>query len=250
MKRLTQCRLIATVVLVTMSVARPHEVLAQPPLRRLPTTHVAVDEDILTAFVDEPCRNFEAARDSFVGGDNKQAAHNLRTASAFLRLEASRAAADGKVMLDASVRELQRLAVAIENNQVRTVEALQQAFARAHYALAGHHCIKSAHRCCQPAAFENERSVNHIGHDLNAAVTHLKRGAFWTGTEPDAEMLSAVNAAQLSAGQMIRTGEAQQDDVTRAIRSVRDKLEEFTGRKIMLAPPLAADDNLGPSIFR
>lgn len=250
MKHLTQCRLIATVVFVTMLGIRPHEAMAQQELRRLPATQIAIDEDILTAFVDEPCRNFEAARDAFVGGDDKQAARNLRIASAFLRLEASRAAADGKVMLDASVRELQRLAAAIENNQVRAVEALQQAFARAHYALAGHHCIKSAHRCCQPSAFENEGTVNHIGHDLNAAVIHLKRGAFWTGTEPDTEMLSALNAAQFSAGQMIRTGEAQQDDVARAVRSVRDKLEEFTGRKIMLAPPLAADDNLGPSIFR
>lgn len=250
MKRLTLHGLVGTVVLVTMLGIRPHEAVAQQELRRLPATQIAIDEDILTAFVDEPCRNFEAARDSFVGGDNKQAAHNLRTASAFLRLEASRAAADGKVMLDASVRELQRLAVAIENDQIRTVEALQQAFARAHYALAGHHCIKSAHRCCQPAAFENEHSTKHIGHDLNAAAAHLKRGAFWTGSEPDAELLSALNTAHLSAAQMIRTGEAQQDEVTRAIRSVRDRLEKITGRKIMLAPPVAADDKLGPSIFR
>jgi hypothetical protein len=250
MRRFTPHGLIWTVVLVAMPVARPHEVMAQQELRRLPATQIAIDEDILTAFADEPCRNFEAARDAFVRGENRQAAHNLRTASAFLRLEAARATADGKLAIDASVRELQRLAVAIDNNQVRAVEVLQQAFARAHYALAGHHCIKSAHRCCQPAAFENERSMNRIGHDLNAAATHLKRGALWAGSEPDTETLSALNTARFSAERLIRMGETQQDEVTRAIHSVRDNLEKFTGRKIMLAPPLVADDDLGPSIIR
>lgn len=132
MKRLTLNGLICTVVLATMSVARPHEVMAQRELRRLPATQVVINEDILAAFVDEPCRHFEAARDAFVRGEDEQAAHSLRIASAFLRLEAARATANGKVMLDASVRDLQRLAVSIENNQVRAIEALQQAFARTH----------------------------------------------------------------------------------------------------------------------
>lgn len=249
MKRLAQYGLNWTVVLVGISVIRPHEIMAQQATGRVPAVQIAIDEDILTAFVDEPCRNFEAARDAFLRGENKQAAHNLRTASAFLRLEAARATTDGKAMLEASVRELQRLAGAIESNQVRAVEALQQAFGRAHYALAGHHCIQSAHRCCQPAAFKDQRAMNRVGHDLNAAAIHLRRGALWSDNEPDSETLDALNSSQSSAEQLMRTGQAPQHKVTRAIDAVHKKLEEFTGWRIMLAPPLAENDMLIPRTF-
>ena len=250
MKQLVHYGVNRTFLLVTISAAQLHAASAQEEIRRLPPTRIAVDEDILAAFVDEPCRNFEDAREAVSRGENKRAAHYLRVAAAFLRLEATRATAEGSLMLDMSIRELQHLALSIDNNQIPELAVLKPAFARAHYALAGHHCIKSAHHCCPPAAFENKAAMNRVGHDLNAAATHLNRGAIWVDREPDDETLDVLNAAEFSAQRLIKSGQAPQGEVARAIRSVRDKLEDFTGRKILLAPPMAGYDQFVPSTLR
>lgn len=249
MRQLFQLKLLWTALAASYFVIQLDGAAAQNKIRRLPPIQIAIDEDILAEFVDEPCRNFEAANDAFAHGENSQAAQHLRVAMAFLRLESARATADGKTALDASVLELQRLAVAVEDNQVRTVDVLQQAFARAHFALAGHHCIKSAHRCCQPSAFHDKQEMNRMGRDLNAAAIHLERGTLWAGSGLDEETQKALDATQFSA-ERLQVGEAPQSEVVHAIRSVRDRLEKVTGRKIMLAPAVAGDDKLGPSIFR
>jgi len=72
------------ITLVYIFSLQPHETRGQESLRKLPAIQIAIDEDILAAFVDEPCRHFEAARDSFVLGESRQVAQHLRIASAFL----------------------------------------------------------------------------------------------------------------------------------------------------------------------
>jgi len=238
------------ITLVCSFLLRSRVTMGQESLRKVAAVQIAVDSDILTAFVDEPCRHFEAARDDFVLGENRQVAQHLRIASAFLRLESARARADGKLALEASVSELQRLADAMEHKQVQTVQVLQQAFARAHYALAGHHCINSAHRCCQPAALKDKHQMSQVGHDLNAAAIHLKHGEFWNGGELNGDALRALDTAQFSDEQLINFDEVPQSNVVGAIQSVRNRLENLTGRRITLAPPLTDDDTLGSSMFR
>ncbi len=223
--------------------------VAQEQVNRLPPARITIDEDILAAFVDEPCHHFESARDAFSKGQTAPAAEHLRTASAFLRLEAARATPDGKAAIDVSVDDLQRLAVAIQNNQIESAGVLDQAFARAHYALASHHCVKSAHRCCRVATFENQEERKRAGHDLHAATTHLERGLQWAGEDLDEETRRSIEASRLTASQLINQTGGSQTNVQRVIHGLHRKLEGLTGRKIMLAQPIT-DDKLGPSVFR
>ena len=225
-------------------------VAQQPTLPRQPTK-VSIDESILAAFVDEPCRHFEAARDQFVARQFPRTAEHLRTASAYLRLEAARADAQQRAALDASVRELQRLAVGVERNQVRSVETLQAAFAQAHYALASHHCVKSAHRCCRKSTFADKDEMIRAGHDLRAATIHVERGLQWAGEDSDEETRNDLLASQLTAQALIRNEGGSQNDMQRILHRMHGKLENLTGRKIRIARPLTpGDDRSGPSIFK
>lgn len=238
-------RLILSTIAVAFGVTTT---VAQEQIQRLPPVQITIDEDILVAFVDEPCRHFEAARDQFIARQYPQAAEHLRKASAYLRLEAARGSVPGRAALNASVRELQAMALAVERGQVRSVDTLQQTFARAHYALASHHCIKSAHRCCRPATFADEQEMTRTGHDLKSATRHLSRGLLWAGNEQDKETQQALSAAQVTADKLIRQDGGSQTDVERTIHRLHGKLEGLTGRKIMLAEPLTPSD--APSIFR
>ena len=244
----TQCLRLTLSVIAVASVAPA--TVAQQQLPHVPPTQVTIDEDILAAFVDEPCHHFEAARDRFLTGDSKQASEHLRTAAAFLRLDAARAAPDGKAALRASIAELGRLAGAVEDGRIDTVQVLQQAFARAHYALAGHHCVKSAHRCCRPATFQDKQESARAGRDLKAATVHLNKGAWWSGGELDEQTQELLERAQLTADHLIRQRGSSRNEVDRNIRALHGKLEEFSGLKIMLAPPLSEDRHLAPSILR
>ncbi len=244
-------QLVWLALLVTAVATGTATTVAQEQLRRLPPITVTINEDILAAFVDEPCHHFEAARDQFVAGDLKQAADHLHTAAAFLRLEAARATPDGKAALDASIAEIGRLTLAVQNKQVESVQVLEQAFARAHYALASHHCIKSSHRCCRPATFQNKQELARAGLDLQAAAIHLGKGALWAGDELDEETRSLFADAQLTANQSIRQDSRSSSDVQRTIHALHRKLEKVSGLKIMLAqPPPPEENESGSSIFR
>ncbi|MFV1968313.1 MAG: hypothetical protein ACC628_23050, partial [Pirellulaceae bacterium] len=212
--------------------------LADEPIQRLPPARIVIDEDILEAFVDEPCHHFEAARDAFVANRYPQAAEHLRKATAYLRLEAARASDSDRAALDASVRALQATALAVNHGQVRAVERLYEAFARAHLALANHHCIKSAHRCCRPGTFSDKREMSRTGHDLKAATMDLSRALRWAGDKPDKETQQLLDASQRAADKLIQQEGGSQVDVQRAIHRLHGKLENLIGRKIMLAQPL------------
>lgn len=238
-----------TLAIIVIGSAAPATV-AQEQLRPVPSAQITIDEDILAAFVDEPCHHFESVRDRFLAGDAKQASEHLRTAAAFLQLEAARAAPDGKAALEASIAELGRLAGAVEDGRIDTVQVLEHAFGRAHYALAGHHCIKSAHRCCHPATFQDKQESARAGRDLQAATVHLNKGSWWSGGELDEQTQDLLGRAQLTADHLIWRDSSSRGEVDRTIRAVRGKLEEMSGLRIMLAPPLPRDKNVAPSILR
>jgi len=237
-------RQIALVIAVAMA---PSMVEAQHRPRR--TATITIDEDVLATFVDEPCHHFERARDSFLARDGRTTAKELRIAAAFLKFEAVRSTPQGRANLETSIRELDRLAVSVQGNRVKSVKVLKQAFARAHFALAGHHCVQSARRCCHPATFQNKREMARTGYDLKAATIHLRRGLIWSGNDLDPKTQKMLDAAQLSAGKLINNRpQGSQNRVIRSIHSVHRKLEALTGRKILISPPLAIGDKLGPSI--
>ncbi len=217
---------------------------------RLPPAQVTIDEDILASFVDEPCHHFERARDRFLAGDTKAAAHELRTAAAFLELEAARATAAGSMALEASVNDLERLAGGVETAEVRSVDVLQRAFAGAHRALACHHCIKTAHECCRPATFLDKVAMARAGEDLQASVIHLKQAAQWSGEALDVETLKALDASERVSAKLINKQDTARQETFRTIRLLGKRLEAITGRTIMIAPPLTDDNRLAPSIFQ
>lgn len=224
--------------------------VAQGDFQRLPPTRITIDEEVLSVFVDEPCNHFESATDRFTLGDFSNAAKHLRTVSAFLQLEAARATPEGRPALDASIRELRALAHALEKSQVQSVEVLEQAFSRAHYALAGHHCIRIAHRCCNPATFRDKKEIARAAADLKAAAHHLRRGALWLGNDLEKETQVALEKSRLAVDALIEQRNTSPSDVERAIHALHRSIEDLTGRKVMLAPPLAEDDRFGPSLFR
>lgn len=224
--------------------------VAQEDFKPLSSAKIEIDEDILATFIDKPCHHFEAARETFVTGEVKQAAKHLRDAVSYLRLEAARATPDGEAALDASIAELKRLANSVEANRVKAVLTLEQAFSRAHYALAGHHCIKSNHRCCQVATFQDKQEMVRTGRDLKAATFHFEKGSQWASGKLDEKTVKLLEEAKLTANRLIQQNRGAQRKVRKNIHAIHDQLENITGLKFKIAPPMIAEDDAAPSLFK
>jgi len=223
---------------------------AQDDLRRLPPSQLVIDPAILASFTDEPCHHFEEARTRLGAARPGEAAEHLRIGAAFLKLEAARATPQGHEPLAASIRELDKLAEAVEQGLVRTTTPLDAAFMRAHYALAEHHCTKAAHRCCQTEAFQHPGESQRVSQDLRAAATHLERASKWAKQEIDPETRELLNSSHLAANAVSSDARQGHSKAVQAITALGGKLEELTGRKVMLAPQVTKADDLGPSLFR
>ena len=102
---------------------------------------VYIDEEAGYDLSDEPSHHFHMAREHFLKKDFKATAGEIRKGLVFLKIQASRATADGKAALMASVSELAGLATDVEKGSVASAKKLDDSFARAHLALAKHHYL-------------------------------------------------------------------------------------------------------------
>lgn len=214
---------------------------------------VLVDTDILAAFVNKPCENFQSAREQFLSGNNTKAAGFLRTASAYLRLEAARAEATSRVAIENSVRDLEQLASAVEKGEIHAYSELQRVFVEAHVALASHHCVQSDSCCCQLEKDGAAGDVTCVCRELNAASIHLEQAAMWRDGELaklsqpilEGKPVTAMQSMAFSDSMNMQSKNENRSQflssMKQRIGNLHQKLEAFTGRRIQLARPHEID---------
>jgi len=166
---------------------------------KAPEGYVVVKDEVLDAFVESPGEHFHKARQSFLKKNYKAAAEEIRKSVAFMKLEEARADAEGKKLLTASIDELEKLAKDVEQGSVTSAATLNQAFARAHHALAKHHYLRAME-------FKTKEAGVQFGHALKASAIHLEHGFAWAGHEMDAATVAVVKDAGLVAGKLIEGG--------------------------------------------
>jgi len=150
----------------------------------------------LNAFVESPGEHFHKARENFLKKDYKAAAKEIRKSVAFMKLQAALATAEGKILLTASIDELEKLAKDIEQGAVTSAKTLNNAFANAHHALAKHHYIKAME-------YKAKGAGTKLGHALKAAAMHLENGFAWAGHKMEAATVAVIKDTGFIAGKLI-----------------------------------------------
>jgi len=162
----------------------------------VPEGWMLVEEDILVDFVDEPGEKFHKAREDFLKKDYKATATEIRKGTSFLKLQTARATKEGKVLLMKSVHELENLAKDVEQGAVTSAKTLDEAFAKAHHALARHHYLKAME-------YKAKGAGSKVGHALKAAATHLEHGLAWAGHKLEAATVAVIKDSRLFAGKLV-----------------------------------------------
>jgi len=194
------------------------------PAPQAPEGYVVVEEDVLVVLNDAPGEYFHKAKQSFLKKDYKATAEEIRKGAAFLKLQAARATTGGKALLTASADELDKLANNVEQGTVTSAKTLDDAFARAHYALAKHHYLKAME-------YKAKGAATKFGHALKASAIHLERGFAWSGHEMEAATAATVKDAGLVSGKLIEGGGRVGKEAGEAVDKIGVEIEKL-GKKL------------------
>jgi hypothetical protein len=195
------------------------ETVGKATVTKTPEGKVVVDEEVLNIFVEEPEQHFKKAHELFVKKDTKAAAHEIRKASAFLKLEAGRATGDSKQALEPSSRELDKLADDVEKGAVVSEKELRDAFARADVALARHHQAK--------AKEDWEKGNNkQAGIHLMAAPTHLEYAKAWLKVGTNEDTKAVVRDTRTVAGKLTEGIGFVPEEVGKAIEAMGKEIDK------------------------
>jgi len=188
---------------------------------------VIVEEDTLVILAEEPETHFKAAHENFLKKDMKAAATEMRKGSAYLKMEASRASGKTKEILDASVRDLDGLADGVERGTVTSVRMIENAFAKAYYALAKHHYEKAEESF-------GKKTVKTVGHELKAAALYLEKGLAWAGHKVEAGTATVIKKTRHLGGKLLEGTGWATTEVGKGISSLGGEVEKL-GKKIKSA---------------
>ena len=209
LKPLTAAVLIAAAQLSGVAFAQTTKAPAVPVAQAAPA-----------AVSEEPQRHFGSAVAAFAKKDYKTAASEIRKATGYLRLEASRVTGSAKQELNSSVAELDKLAAAVEKGGVKDEKSMDRDFARANHALA------LAHRT-EAAESWTRKEYNKAGYELKAAAHDLESAAGWAGAEAKAGASGAVADTE-ALGDKLATGATwTRDEVGRGFDVLGHALNEL-----------------------
>ena len=185
-----------------------------------PDGYVLVEEDVIITFADEPKQNFRSAVAEFLNRELRASATEIRKASAYLKLEAGRAADDAKKALLDSVQELDKLADAVQKGAVTDLKEMQNVFARAEHALARHHYLKAVE-------LRAKNDARKTGRELQAAADYIDSGQVWLTQKMHEGAADVVNEARRVAAKMVYGSGAAADEVGKSFEGLSKELDKF-----------------------
>ena len=217
------CRVLSAMAFVLM-LTTSHLVLAKTDdpktAPQAPDGWILVEEDIWLLFPDEPGAQFHQAHETFLKKDFKAAAAHIRKGVGFMKLEAARAAGDGKKALTTSIDALEKLASDVEKGAVKSTNDLGKAFARAHRAVAVHHHLKASEAWAK-------KETSKTGHALKAAASHLEKALAWSGHKIEAAVVKVMEIGHDVGEKLIQGARWTADEVGKALKDSGEAIERL-----------------------
>jgi hypothetical protein len=113
-----------------------------------------------------------------------------------------------------------------EKGKVRDAKELNQAFARANYALAQAHHRNASESWARKA-------VDATGYELKAAASDIEKALAWAGQKDEAGIADVINNTRLVARKLITGAGYGAEDVGKGIQALGHEIERF-GTKVNL----------------
>jgi hypothetical protein len=202
---------------------------AQPP-----QSGVVVDSrlgsDFLITHADDPTQDFNSARQSFLDLDATEAATRIRQGAQRMRVTLAGIRDDSRQAMQDSITELESVARATEQRRVDSVKRLDEAFARAHYAIANQHFLAALRA-------REQMAQSRVGEELRWSAEHLQHGAQRIGLQlrqDEAAIIDRTRAlsANIRAGVNVTT-----EEISQGVHALGQSMANFRDRITFRAAP-------------
>ena len=141
-----------------------------------------------------------------------------------MKAQAVKASDKGKEALNASARELEKLADDVKKGTVTSVKKIEETFARAYVALAADAHIKSTE------SWAKKESAK-AGEALDSATKYLERSFAWTDQKIAASTKAAIKKSEELSLKLKEKGSVAAEDVGKKLKDAGNEIEKF-GKKI------------------
>jgi hypothetical protein len=179
-----------------------------------------ISEQVWLYFTDKPQEYFEKTLSDLDAENPGLASYDLRTAAAYMKIEAERAQGNYKKALKASIDEVEHAAGLIEDGTDIETGDLTRMFARAHYALAQHHLRRAS-------AYWKRNDEIKAGEALDVAANHVKDGMGWVTEESSEVETPAMKKVFETAGEMTEGKIVKPEAVSEAMKALEGEIADF-----------------------
>lgn len=185
----------------------------------MPWTAVAVSES--QSSIEQ---TFQKAKQDYLDKNMNAAARQINKGAAYMREEAAKASDKGKEALTASAQELDKLADDMKKGAVTSKKRMEDAFARAHLALASNDHIQSTELWAKKEAAK-------AGTALESANKHLEKSIAWAGQKIEKGTNDVMKKSEEIALKLKKKGSLIADEVGKGLKDAGNEIEKL-GEKI------------------
>jgi hypothetical protein len=156
-------------------------------------------------------------------GETEKAASSVAKAATFLFIATRNAFDQHRPAVRDAAQGLDNLAREIRSGEVTKASQLRPVFAKAHFAMSGHHLAKAVE------AITAKRWSVAIQYSRSAA-THLQRAAYWSDQTLAPESEDAIEQVQRQSGQWTESSGRSVEQAGKLLEQLGQRIERFGKR--------------------
>jgi len=169
-------------------------------------------------------QTFLKAKQNYLDKNMNSAALQIQKGASFMKVKAEKASDKGNEVLNASAKELEKLADDVKKGTVTSVRKIEDAFARAYATLAFDSHIKSTQSWAK-------KQAEKAGDALDSANKYLERSFAWAGQKIETGTKDAMKKSKELSLKLKKKGSVLAEDVGEGLKNAGDEIEKF-GKKI------------------
>jgi hypothetical protein len=169
-------------------------------------------------------QTFQKAKQDYLQKDMDSAAGQIKKGADYMKAESAKASAKGKEALTSSARELEQLSVDVKKGTVKSVNKIEQSFARAYLAMAADRHIKSAESWTR-------KESGKTGEALASSSMYLERSFAWAGQKVETHTKEAIEKSKSLSLKLKEKGNVIAKDVEKGLKDTGSEIEKL-GKRI------------------
>ena len=169
-------------------------------------------------------QTFLKAKQAYLENNLNHASTCISTGAVYMKNQAQKASSKAKKALDESARELEILANDVQQGLVSSPKKIEEAFARAHLALASNEHVRATQSWTQ-------KKYEQAGEALQSANGHLEKSLNWTGGKIEKGTTDAMKKSNELATKLKQKGSSISEEAGKSLRDIGRSIDDF-GKRI------------------